>query len=216
VRVTRNGTRTPYTEWWNGSTWNAAAVAPPQTTAAALSGVSCASATACLAVGWAQPAAGGARVPLIETWDGTSWSVTAGSARPGSLSAVSCITASSCVAVGSFPGETSPRGLVLTLNSGVAAVFTPPAAASGPLVAVACRASGTCLATGAAGAPWETPSPLAITGSGSQWRAVNALPAGDLGATLSGAACDDTNCTAVGGWLDSGGQLHTLAERSVG
>jgi hypothetical protein len=41
-----------------------------------------------------------------------------------------------------------------------------------------------------------------------------ALPAGAHGASLSGVSCTATTaCTAVGGYLDSGGNSHTLAER---
>ena len=75
-----------------------------------LNGVSCASASACTAVGGpAQPAATG--VTLAEGWNGTTWSIQhtpnpAGGSN-STLNGVSCASATACTAVGgSFNGTT--------------------------------------------------------------------------------------------------------------
>jgi hypothetical protein len=80
--------------------------APPTYTA--LNGVSCTSATACVAVG--STARGGdgpstlSFAPLAEMWDGSSWSVVPTPTPPhftgSQLRAVSCASANACVAVG--------------------------------------------------------------------------------------------------------------------
>ncbi len=111
----------PIGDRWNGSTWSLLhPVNPPfLIISEQFSGVSCASATACFAVGSeaigdnTQALEHGAL--LAELWNGTRWS-TVLSRNPAkalhesscpfgscaTLNGVSCITATSCIAVGSF------------------------------------------------------------------------------------------------------------------
>ena len=90
------------TERWNGKKWSIQRTPrPPGRSGSILSGVSCASATACTAIG-TEP--GG---PFAERWNGTSWTIqrTASPASPGAvLNAVSCPTPTDCAAVGSQSG----------------------------------------------------------------------------------------------------------------
>src|ERR1700727_967548 len=74
---------------------------PSGATSAQLTGVSCVSATDCMAVGYANNL-------MVQTWswDGSSWSVQpvplpAGSGS-GSLRAISCQSATTCMAVGYY------------------------------------------------------------------------------------------------------------------
>jgi hypothetical protein len=77
----------------------------PPTTATALNDVSCTSATHCMAVGQdATPAGGLDRVPLVERWDGGTWSVVppptgfpAGT-NQASLTSVACTAPTACAA----------------------------------------------------------------------------------------------------------------------
>jgi hypothetical protein len=75
-----------------------------------LSGVSCLSTSDCIAVGVAYVNATGDSIPLVEHWNGTSWSIERAPTPPlnaggGALWGVSCTSSSACVAVGSFgPG----------------------------------------------------------------------------------------------------------------
>ena len=84
----------PLIERWNGRSWSVVP-SPYHFPGTSLSGVSCPSATFCIAVG----AGVGA---LIERWNGHTWSVAASQIAPGdSLSAVSCTAPTDCMAVGS-------------------------------------------------------------------------------------------------------------------
>jgi hypothetical protein len=75
---------------------------------AQLSGVSCASAGNCIAVG-SYNIYGGDSVPLAERWDGTVWALQNTHRPPGAsadnsfsdLAGVSCVSAYNCTAVGS-------------------------------------------------------------------------------------------------------------------
>ena len=68
-----------------------------------LEGVSCASATDCMAVGSYYQVALGVRQTLVEAWDGATWAVVPSpSLAPASeLVGISCVSATHCVAVGS-------------------------------------------------------------------------------------------------------------------
>jgi hypothetical protein len=97
-------------ESWNGTRWSVAPSPNRGSGGNALYGVSCASAAACMAVGASGLASGGAsrlsgsqQQTLIESWDGTRWSVLP-SPSPGStgsaLFGVSCVSDDVCAAVG--------------------------------------------------------------------------------------------------------------------
>ena len=92
-------------EWWNGTSWTAATFAGPtgRSDERSVNGISCTSATSCTAAGsFAYP---GSRGQLVETWNGTSWSVAA-SASPrigiGAFNDVSCTSPTVCTAVGNI------------------------------------------------------------------------------------------------------------------
>jgi hypothetical protein len=77
---------------------------------AELNSISCVSASSCTAVGWAWDFAYPNEVPIVETWDGTNWTLPAMPTLPdaatGSLSSVSCISSGVCGAVGTMnPGD---------------------------------------------------------------------------------------------------------------
>ncbi len=94
-----------------------------------LTSVSCVSTTFCVAGGWGGPVSG-TQLPLIETFNGSSWSITPIPAPPNPyplsvaneysahLESVSCASPSFCVAVGFVNGETSSNhsvfGAILT------------------------------------------------------------------------------------------------------
>jgi hypothetical protein len=95
----------PIADIWNGMAWSAQATpTPPHSKQSDLRGVSCASATACSAVGYYLPNSGNS-LPLAESWNGASWIIQPvpipnGSAGSISLYAVSCTAATDCLAVG--------------------------------------------------------------------------------------------------------------------
>lgn len=90
-------------ETWNGTAWSLAAT-PSPSNRAVLRSVACTSPTSCLAVGAYETGGyAGNSQPLVESWNGTAWSVEgAPPTGPGSreLDAVACMSATACVAVG--------------------------------------------------------------------------------------------------------------------
>ena len=105
-----------------------------------LNSVSCASATSCTAVGWSDTA--GDVQPLIESWDGQTWSTVRAPAGGTSLDGVSCLDTGTCAAVGR-------HGLVDSWDGKTWSVVPTPqqAGTSRNLHAVSCM-SGTCTAVG--------------------------------------------------------------------
>jgi hypothetical protein len=97
-------------ELWNGSTWTELNLPlPAGTTASILKAVSCASETACTAVGGYAVGGSQPNRGLVEAWDGTRWDI-ADSAQPlgaatSILNGVSCLTATACTAVGVTDGK---------------------------------------------------------------------------------------------------------------
>lgn len=93
---------------WDGTRWTQQLTyTPGAAQSAGLTGVSCPSATSCVAVGdFSDPA--GLQQPLTERWQGHAWAALPGPGFPGrsaSLYTVSCRSASACLAV----GDTTPN-----------------------------------------------------------------------------------------------------------
>ena len=93
------------TERWNGTSWSVvASPAPAKEGYAALRGISCLSASSCVAVGSvASPIlAPTAEATVAHAWNGTEWSAqtSVNSETFSSLSGVSCSAATACTAVG--------------------------------------------------------------------------------------------------------------------
>lgn len=99
-------------ERWNGSAWSIqAAPSPPGALSTQLKGVSCSTATACIAVG--QSAGGAGSGALALRWDGSSWTLQSVVANPGigngDLVAASCVAAAKCATVGSYTDAVSSQ-----------------------------------------------------------------------------------------------------------
>jgi hypothetical protein len=91
-------------ETWNGSVWSAVASPNPGTIAGVfenqLRRVACTSANNCVAVGYNSDSTSQSTIELVETWDGSSWTVTPSPGVLYGLAGVSCVSAASCVGVG--------------------------------------------------------------------------------------------------------------------
>ena len=188
---------------------------PAHSSEAELSGVSCASSTACVAVGGFDKCAAcqaKAVFPLAERWDGSSWSILpnpAGS-KNHQLNGVSCTSRSACTAVGvSYHGPVlNPRGssaLVERWNGISWSVqrTVQPRAGFVELDGVSCVTRADCVAVGY----FVTQSgggPLMERWDGSKWSTVS-IPSAAEG-VFKGVSCvSRTDCVAVGSW--SGGTL---------
>ena len=96
-------------EQWDGSSWSLEQIpSPSRDRAMSLSGVSCSSPTACMAVGAAGQNT--TDTPLAERWDGERWSIekTPRLRQPGGLSGVACVSNTGCFAVGSVTSVAIP------------------------------------------------------------------------------------------------------------
>jgi hypothetical protein len=100
-------------EGWNGVTWTMLTPSVPAgATQSALSSVSCAPASGCVAVG-ADTIDGTIVQSLAEGWDGSQWTIESmPSLNEPELNGVSCSGPSACVAVGSY-GITGDTGFPL-------------------------------------------------------------------------------------------------------
>jgi hypothetical protein len=100
-----NGTVTQnWTEKWNGPRWAKVTVPDTSSTEAnRLYGVSCTSATCCLAVGLVST--GTESLTLAEKWNGSSWTVVTSpdpTAHLNNLFGVSCTSKTFCMTAGSY------------------------------------------------------------------------------------------------------------------
>ena len=140
-----------FIESWNGTSWSVVPSPNRPTADSSLAGVSCISAAACTAVGSSAPS-GVDRRPLIESWNGTRWSVVP-SPRPGSLDeldGVSCTSAAACTAVGGYQSSSGPgRTLIESWNGTRWSVQpSPNSGASDILRGVSCASAAACTAVG--------------------------------------------------------------------
>jgi hypothetical protein len=111
----------PLAERWNGTKWSLQTTPNPTGAVQSyLSGVSCASASACTAAG--HYFNGTTTVTLAERWNGTKWSLQHTPNPTGStdseLHGVSCASASACTATGYYNNGTTPVTLAERWNGG--------------------------------------------------------------------------------------------------
>jgi hypothetical protein len=194
-------------ERWNGSRWSIQpALNQPGTPISVLSGVSCASARACTAVGEYGNPGNSPPFVLVEHWNGSSWSLQptpSAGGREGFLAGVSCTAPSACTAVG---GGAHGRPRVERWN-GTAwrtqRVPSVPNADQAFFSAVSCTSATACTAVGTDGA--DALFPLAQGWNGRRWSSQGARIAGNDFTSVSCTA--PRACTAVG---DAAGGAQTL------
>jgi hypothetical protein len=203
-------TSTTFIETWNGTTWSIASSPNPGDMTNQLAGVSCSNPTSCVAVGYSNnSAAPYSPATVIETWNGTAWSVT--SSPEGVLNAVSCLPSTTsttfCVAVGEGTGASN---LIETWN-GIAWSVTPSPAGAHLVDGVSCVTSSECVAVGNY-FTGTTDQNLIESWDGSSWSITPSPPAGG-GSQLSGVFCINlTSCVAVGESTNDVATPSTLTE----
>lgn len=204
-------------ESWNGSTWSIVPNPSPGDTYSALRGVSCTSSTSCVAAGYAGDTSG-QTLTLVESWDGSTWSIVP-SPSPMSiseLSSVSCTSSTNCVAVGSTGDGTAQLTLVEFWDGAVWSVVPSPSPTSvgSSLRGVSCTSSANCVAVGSYNFDMAYPQRTLIESwNGSIWSVVpSPSPLGI--ARLNSVSCiGSANCTAVGNQQSTGGsEPNTLNE----
>jgi hypothetical protein len=138
-------------ESWNGTSWSIVPSPNNGTSNNELNGVSCVSTTSCSAVGYYDTSMGVSQT-LVESWNGTSWSVVPSPNNGTSnneLNGVSCVSVSSCKAVGSVV-STGIETLIESWNGrhwSIAA--SPPTGVPNNLLSgVSCASRSRCEAVG--------------------------------------------------------------------
>lgn len=204
-----SGTGQMLAERWNGTSWSIEAVPNPAGAASStFAGVSCTTATSCIAVGSFSNSAG-QTLPLAESWNGTSWSVqdapNSAVAVNGQFSAVSCTAANACVAVGTFAVSSGlPRTLAESWNGSrwVVQGIPTPAGQALAISGVSCSSAIACVAVGNYVDSSGTPLTLVYTWNGVAWgNQASASPSGVSEVGLSGVSCSSPSaCTAVGSY----------------
>lgn len=193
------GERVPWVEQWNGKRWSSqAAPTPAGATHSGLVAVSCASATACTAVG--QVDFGSA---LVERWNGKHWSIQDAPSPAGAthseLDAVSCPSAATCTAVGYVTiGLRSAAPLAERWNGTRWTIQRTPNPGDAALEGVSCAARTSCTAVGHDNAFGQVaPVALAERWNGNNW-SIQPTPNPQF-ALLAAVSCPSpTACIAVG------------------
>ncbi len=209
----------PLAEWWNGSTWRIQSKVERASWAGSfLSGVSCTSSIACVAVGWNDRTA----QPTAARWDGNSWSPTTTVTPSGMIGSefhqVSCVGPSACVAVGSQQsqvGDSQP--LIERWNGSTWTLESLPIRSSDrvtDLASLSCWDANDCVAVGTSFADRRFGHLLIVRWNRLRWAIESAPePPGSRVTGLHGVSCSMGACTAVGSF-NAGSGYQTLAERS--
>jgi hypothetical protein len=208
------GSDVPYTPaamMWNGLAWTLVALptASPTQGDTVLNGVSCLSATWCIAVGSSRPTLDVPTVPWAVSWNGTAWSsMTLPTTGDGELNGIACDTATFCAAVGDSYNTTNELALEEAFNGTqwtVAATSTAPPGPNSQLNSVSCAGTAFCAAVGYQepnGDNFYGATTLAEMWNGSAWSYVpspNQDTTGNNHNLLDSVSCfSATGCAAVG------------------
>jgi hypothetical protein len=199
----QTGNQVPLVEVWNGLGWRAqTSPNPAGAVAAALTGVSCTSATACTAVG-SYLTQSFQELSFAQSRVGSAWQLQALATPEGALttfvSSVSCSAADACTLVGTYLTGSQQLGLAERWNGFAWAQQTVPTPGSRPfmiLAGVSCSSASACTAVGGAASQTKA-APVAVVWNGTKWKVqpTPEEPGGFLGAVSCAAA---NSCTAVG------------------
>jgi hypothetical protein len=209
------GPNTTLAEAWDGTSWQVLSTPSPGISRNLLTGISCTSASSCIAVGSSDLNLG---TPLIERWDGQSWSVLASAipadAQGSSLDGVSCSSAAACMAVGSYEGASTQRRVLTERWNGTGwrlLAAPDPYNEGNELASVSCPAADGCMAVGSGGilSGITRGDSLAEQWDGRSWQVRRS---GQID-VLSSVSCPSAaRCTAVGGYISGSDRGVTLAE----
>ena len=229
-------------EQWNGTSWSVVPSPTPSgpgVVGAILSSVSCASASSCMAVGYATDENGNNLTDVVEQWNGSTWTIVPGAATGQAfdqLLSVQCLSAGNCWAVGNagpvsqmsgflpiFPGAVGDQGLIEHWD-GSAWSIVPSVTESVPnggyLSGLKCVGATDCWASGATTDDTGNASGILMEHwDGATWTDASAsVPGSTAPGMLAGISCvSAVQCWAVGstGSFNNGGsgaQLQSVVE----
>lgn len=180
-----------------------------------LTGLSCTEANACVAAGGYGASFGDQT--LVESWDGTTWSVVASPDQTTDddvLNSVSCTSLSFCIAVGFYDNAAGiQRTLIESWRGKSWNIVSSPDTGSGTnvLTGVSCTSSSACTAVGYDYSS-NTGATLVESWNGTTWKVVSSPNQGSDTSILDGVSCTSASaCTAVG-YYWSNGVEQTLVE----
>ena len=192
-------------ETWNGKTWSATSLPNPGSTLSAeLEGISCPTASFCVAVGEEGGSAGSAAVS--ETWNGSTWAPGGGGPVPAgavgsALRSVSCSSATSCLEVGTYTTATATSVLADSWNGKTGKLL--PKAAGNQFTGVSCTSPTHCIVVGNTANPGDAPADvagLADQWNGTKWSATKLSWPKTGNSYLYGVSCTKAGpCATAGG-----------------
>jgi hypothetical protein len=191
----KNSLVIPLIEDWNGKTWSSVPSGiAAKTYGPYLDGVSCVSASFCVAVGSSN---------FIESWNGKVWSVAKSPSEPNAVDAelngVSCTSATSCVVVGLNGGDNPP--VIDSWNGATWSSSDPRSSGDAGLFGVSCASASSCTAVGTHFKPGDVYAYLGTlieSWNGTVWSVVPSPHLGFDGRLNAVSCVSDTTCTAVG------------------
>lgn len=214
-----SGNQVVLADSWNGSKWSLMSTSAPPGDGSWLNSVTCLSSKSCTAVG-TDLSTTGTQHTLIETWNGSSWSIAHSPTVTGTLQAVSCTSSTSCTAAGSTQSAYG-TALIESWDGKTWTVDSVPAAAKGSigvyLSGISC-ASSACVAVGQdeTGKLISGPTgiPIAEVFNGTAWSTNYPLGLSEASdSILAGVACSAANsCEAIGSFALASGADEALGE----
>lgn len=211
------------TERWDGTMWALLSTpVPTGARASSFGGVSCVSATVCVAAGQARRSS---TSTLIERWNGSSWAMVASPNVPGAtdslLRDVACTGSTACEAVGNSVSATGSSTLAERWNGGAWRILSSPDPASEEnsfLESVSCTSPASCIAVGDANDGGTTGAPLVEVLAGARWTIeATPTPPGATYTDLRWVVCSvATSCEAVGSYENRAEAPFPLAEHGPG
>jgi hypothetical protein len=219
--VTAGGENLTLAEQWTGSQWQVERTTSPGDLFDGLSGISCAGASFCMAVGSYHTAADTEKA-LAEEWNGRRWKLLT-AASPGTqvnyLASVSCPTTSLCIAVGSSDYQTGHWQTLAEEWNGTSwqVLSTLNPGPDNDLTSISCPSAARCMAVGSSrNIARAYTGTLAEQWNGTSWTVLTTPDPGSAAPTpqfnvLSGVSCTGPAwCMAVGD-ADERGPLYSGA-----
>jgi hypothetical protein len=196
---------------WNGTAWLFSPTAPDTSNATDLTGVACLSGSDCWAVGTLLPASPNSSIePLMERWDGTSWTSVALPTVPvvdsNFLQSVSCAGSADCWAAGFYFAGTVARSLTVHWDGTSWGVKDSPNTSmsrSNYLSDIKCVSSSDCWTVGSTSDNLGMANQaLAMHWGGTAWSIVNPAPVDtsqQVETSFEAVSCaSSSDCWAVG------------------
>lgn len=192
-------------EHWNGASWLAVSSPSPGAFGNELFGVACASPSDCWAVGTYFAGGSGYYRPLIERWDGTSWSMFDSPTPAGGqniLRGIACTSLSQCWAIGNFDDVSVVRSVIEKWDGSQWTIVDTRDTDYPRLTSLACASASECWAVGSHCVPNMGTQTMTVRCNGMLCSVVDSPtpPGFDLNSDgLFGVGCASTSdCWAVG------------------